>query len=421
MKRAFLFLAVAMLYCNTTLAQEPDPDPNLLWKTENGYDRFLVHPNGNILAGKYSTEVELDGNTGLIIREFPYPAVFYDISPDGKYISALTDQRCVIDYETQEVVVRFTNENTFPKFMPDSKTLVYFVIEKIGELKGNLRLQSYNIETNRYSTSEQQISNTTSGAISVSPNGRYVATGGRYFDASDNEYTRLILWNAQTLEPIRVLGEFENFNQVRSIKFSPDSKLVGFQVYLDNLYIYNTDDYSLYKRYEGYVDVEHSVFGFCFFPNNLLGYGNSIGGGSTDPFYIKIEDLNTSKLLYNNRTLWSNGMEYNPLSKTWLVQSLSIYCYDFEKILSGASIEPEIPNPFSVDYVNNSLSIRNYTFVANTINCTISDISGRVVRNLNLNTSTNEIRIPLKLLSGTYFLHIKDGNKEYVSKFLVTN
>jgi len=111
MKRAFLLFAVAILLCNITQAQEPDPDPNLLWVSdpswENGFHRFLVHPNGNILAGIGSTEFELDGNTGLIIRKFPYPAVFYDISPDGKYISALTDQRCVIDYETEEVVATF--------------------------------------------------------------------------------------------------------------------------------------------------------------------------------------------------------------------------------------------------------------------------------------------------------------------------
>ena len=114
-------------------------------------------------------------------------------------------------------------------------------------------------------------------------------------------------------------------------------------------------------------------------------------------------------------------MEYNPLSKTWLVQSLSIYSYDFEKILSGAGIKPELPNPFTVEYNNNSLNIRNYTFITNSINCTITNINGRVLRNINMNTSTGDIRIPIKLMSGTYFLHIKDGSKEYVSKFLVIN
>ncbi len=224
----------------------------------------------------------------------------------------------------------------------------------------------------------------------------------------------MILWDAQTLDTIRILADLESrFDG--SIKFSPDSRLVGFQVYLDDLYIYKTDDYSLFKHYGGL-----SVFGFCFLPNNLLGYANVTAGGSTDPLYTRIENLNTSELLYNDSN-WGNDMEYNPRYNTWLVKRYRIDCYNLQKILAGASIEPEIQNPFTVEYLNNSLSIRNYTFGTNSINCSITDINGRVIRNINLNTSMGDIRIPIKLLSGTYFLHIKDGSKEYVSKFLVTN
>ncbi|PKL86138.1 MAG: hypothetical protein CVV22_04415 [Ignavibacteriae bacterium HGW-Ignavibacteriae-1] len=411
MKRAFVLFVVAMLYCNFSLAQEPEPetDPNLLWKTEDYYTRFLVHPNGNILAGKYSTEVELDGKTGEVIREFPYQLIIYDISPDGKYISALTDQRCVIDYETQEVVVRFTNENTYPKFMPDSKTLVYFVIEKIGALSGNLRLRSYNIDTKRYLTSEQKISNTTTGAISISPDGRFVATEGWYYKYDDEGVTHLLLWDAQTLEPIRVLGEFEYFNSINSIKFSPDSRLVGFVVSGHGLYMYNTDNFSLYKFYG-------STYGVGFISNDFI----AIGTYWNQLITFEIINLNDGKSIYK-RNDFTGMPEYNIFNNTLIVNYAYLYCYDFEKILSGASVEPETPNPFTVECTNNTLSIRNYTFGANSINCTISDINGRVLSNINLNTSTNEIRIPIKLLNGTYFLHIKDGGKEYVAKFCVVN
>ncbi|MCO5250060.1 MAG: T9SS type A sorting domain-containing protein [Candidatus Kapabacteria bacterium] len=413
MKRAFIYIVAVMLYCNPVWADEPDP--NLLWKTENFYDRFLVHPNGNILAGKGSTGFELDGNTGEIIREFPYQLIIYDVSPDGKYISALTDQRCVIDYETEEVITRFTNENTFPQFMPDSKTLIYFVIEKIGELKGNLKLQSYNIETKRYSTSTQQISSTTSGAISVSPDGRFVATGGRFFDMDDNEYTRLILWDALTLESIKILSTKENFNSVRSIKFSPDSRLVGFQVYLDNLYIYNTDDYSLYKNYSKNSG-KFPTSGFGFITNEYVALGN----GYAQPPVFNLVKLNNDQIIFTKNN--SSGIsDYNEAKNTMIVNYGVIYCYDFEKILTGASIESEIPNPFTVEYINNTINIKNYTFGTNHINCSITDINGRVLRNMNLNPSIGELRIPIKLLSGTYFLHIKDGSKEYVSKFLVVD
>jgi WD40 repeat protein len=415
MIRALLFFAVAILFCNTTLAQEPEPDPNLLWKTEDFYHRFLVHPNGNILAGIGSTEFELDGNTGEIIREFPYQVIFYDISPDGKYISALTDQRCVIDYETEEVIARFTTENTFPKFMPDSKTLIYFIIEKIGELKGNIKLQSYNIETNKYSTSVQQISNTTSGQISVSPDGRYVATGGRYFDASDNEYTRLILWNAQTLEPIKILGQFEDFNEVRSIKFSPDSRLVGFVVYSSNLYIYKSEDFSLYRNYNQ-SNGNFPSSGFGFITNDYV----ALGDGYATPPAFNLVKLENEQIIYSKND-FAGISEYNQINNSMIVNHGVIYSFDLEKILSGANITPEIPSPFSVEYMTNTLFIKNHNFNSLQLSVQITDINGRIIRNIDLHTSTGDIRIPIKLLSGTYFLHIKDGNKEYVSKFLVTN
>ncbi len=407
MKRAFLFFAVAILFCNTTLAQEPDPDPNLLWVTEQGYRRFLVHPNGNILAGIGSTEFELDGNTGKIIREFPYPAVFYDISPDGKYISALTDWRCVIDYETEEVIVRFTQIDTHPKFMPDSKTLICFLNDPIGVLNGNLQLMSYNIETNGYRVSENILNNTTTGNITISPDGRFVATGGRFRGNYGVEYTRLVLWDAQTLEPIKILGEFENSNEVRSIKFSPDSRLVGFGVAGTKIYIYDTGNYSLYKFYG-------STYGFGFLTNDFM----AIGNGNIQPPSLDIVKIDTEQKIYSINNS-GGSTEYNGINNTMVVIYGYLYCYDFNKILSGASIKPEIPNPFTVEYLNNTLSIRNYAFVGNSINCSITDINGRIIRNFDLHLTTGDIQIPIKLLTGTYFLHIKDGGKEYVSKFLV--
>ena len=406
MKRAFLFLAVAMLFCNPTLAQEPDPDPNLLWVTENYYTRFLVLPNGNILAGKHSTEVELDGNTGEIIREFPYPTVFYDVSPDGKYISALTDWMCVIDYETEEVIVRYTQINTSAKFMPDSKTLVCYWNEPVGVLNGNLELMSYNIETKGYRVSENSLKNTTTGIIAVSPDGRFVATGGRHRDGVD-DYTHLVLWDAQTLEPIKILGEFENANEVRSIIFSTDSRLVGFSLLGAILYIYDTDNFSL-NKYDG------SIYGFGFVTNDFI----AIGNGKIDPPELNLVKLDNDQILYSINNSGGNAV-HNITNNTMIVIYGFLYCYDFEKILTGASIEPKITNPFMVEYTNNSLSTRNFTFVTNQISCSITDVNGRVIRKINLNTSTNEIRIPIKLISGTYFLHIKDGSKEYVSKFLV--
>ncbi|PKL84541.1 MAG: hypothetical protein CVV22_12430 [Ignavibacteriae bacterium HGW-Ignavibacteriae-1] len=336
MKRAFLFLAVAMLYCNFSLAQEPDPDPNLLWKTENGYDRFLVHPNGNILAGKGFTEVELDGNTGEIIREFPHPiAVFYDVSPDGKYISGLADsnRRCVIDYDSEEILEKFTTSNSSPKFMPDNKTLIYS-LEEPGS--GAFKLASFNMETNQHSLSPNNFENTQIGNPSISPDGRFVATGGWYYRTNNEGDTHLLLWDAQTLEPIRVLGEFENFNEVRSIKFSPDSRLVGFGVYPDDLNIYETENLSHFK-YDG------SIYGFGFVTSDFI----AIGNGKIDPPELNLVKLETDQIIYSINNSGGSAL-HNKDNNTMIVIYGHLYCYDFEKILSGASIKTEIQNPFTV-------------------------------------------------------------------------
>jgi hypothetical protein len=413
MKRAFLLLIAVMLYCNPVWADEPDP--NLLWVTEQGYIRFLVHPNGNILAGagilveEGSREFELDGNTGMIIREFDSPVIFFDVSPDGKYISAndKNNWKCVIDYETGEVIHQFTKLHTKPKFMPDSRTLVYFVNEPISGLKGNLKLQSYNIDTKKYNSSANFIQNTTSETIAISPDGRFIATSGRNFDSDEDGYTQLILWDAETLAPIKYLKEFESYQPVRSIKFSPDSRLVGYGVYPDDLYIYSIDNYELFKHYD-------SIYGFGILTNDFM----AIGNGNIQPPSLDIVKIDSDTKIYSINNSGGNA-EYNRINNTMVVIYGYLYCYDFEKILSGASIEPDIPNPFTVEYETNNLFIKNHNFTAMQPSAQIADINGKIIRHIELNPSTGDIRIPIKLMSGTYFLHIKDGGKEYVDKFLV--
>ncbi len=421
MKKHCILTVISAFILFSSFSKADDPDPNLLWKTDEFYLRFLVHPNGNILAGtgsgvdEGSKEYELNVNTGTRLREFESPLYFFDISHDGNYISAMDEstQRCVLDYETGEVIARLTKDETYPKFLPDNRTLVYAFIEPIGELNGNTRLQSYNFETGDYKTSENLIRYTTTRMIAVSPDGKYIATGGAYFGPSGKNYIRLILWDAQTLEPIKILGEFENSREVRSIKFSPDSKLVGFQVYWSDLYLYKTNDYSLYKHYNN-DNMLNGVMGFGFIANDFI----AVGSDENNVQNFEIINLSNNVTVYKRNDFTGLG-DYNDFNNTLIVLRNDLYCFDFDKILTGANIEPEIPNPFKVEYLNNTLSIRNYTFVTNSINCTITDISGRIIRNMNLNTSTTEIRIPIKLLSGTYFLHIKDGDKEYVNKFLV--
>jgi hypothetical protein len=144
----------------------------------------------------------------------------------------------------------------------------------------------------------------------------------------------------------------------------------------------------------------------------------AIGNGNIQPPSLDIVKIDSDTKIYSINNSGGNA-EYNRINNTMVVIYGYLYCYDFEKILSGASIEPDIPNPFTVEYETNNLFIKNHNFTAMQPSAQIADINGKIIRHIELNPSTGDIRIPIKLMSGTYFLHIKDGGKEYVDKFLV--
>jgi WD40 repeat protein len=402
MKRAFFLFVVAMLYCNFLLAQEPEPDPNLLWTTEDYYNSFVIHPNGNIIASKGLAVTELNGNTGEIIREFPFYFEFYALSKDGKYLAGGIDSLILIDYETAEIVKTFdVAGSSRVVFMPDNERLLI----KTSYEEPELQFCLYN-----YITDEKNFFGVGSDigiwSFTISPDGRFLAIGGFIFNQAGENKTTLMLYDALTWQPIRNLATFDEDNEVRSIKFSPDSRLVGFGVYLSNLYIYNTETYQLFKHFP--------ATGFGFITNDYV----ALGSGYAQPPVFNLVKLDNEQIIYSKND-FAGISEYNQVYNSMIVNHGVIYSFDFVKILTGASIEPEIPIQFTVEYLNNTLSIRNFVFGANSINCSITDIKGRVIRNMNLTTVMNEILIPIKLLSGTYFLHIKDGVNEYVSKFLV--
>ncbi len=407
MKRAFVLFAVAILLCNTTLAQEPDPDPNLIWKTENGYNSFVIHPNGNIIASKGLEVAELNGNTGEIIREFPFYFEFYALSKDGKYLAGGIDGLVLIDYETGEIVKELDVPNTnLIAFMPDNVNLL-IKTSLFSDPEKQFCLYNYIDDTVKYFTINYSIG---IWNFTISPDGKFLAIGGFIYNTGEENKTILMLYDAVTWKPIKNLATFDEDNEVRSIKFSPDSRLVGFHVYAYKLYVFYTENFTLYKY-------DDSAAGFGFITNDFL----AIGGGSFNPpLTFKLLKLLTEEIIYS-KINFTGSSEHNPTNNSIVVYDGNLYCLDFEKILMGTSIEPEITNPFIVEYINNDLLIKNYNFNSLQLTVHIADINGKMIRQIELKTSKGELRIPIKLISGTYFLHIKDGGKEYVAKFLVTN
>ncbi len=405
MKRAFLFFAVAILLCNTTLAQEPDPDPNLIWKTDSSYSTFVIHPDGNIVASKGLEVFELNGNTGEVIREFPFYFEFYALSKDGKYLAGGLEGLVLIDYETGEVVKTLDlHGSSRVVFMPDNERLLI----KTSYEESELQFCIYNYITDKKSFFGVG-SNIGIWNFTISPDGKFLAIGGFIFKNGEENKTILLLCDAVTWKPIKTLATIDADIEVNSIKFSPDSRFVGFGLNGEHLHVYNIEKLTLHKYYD-------SVFGFGFFTNDFI----TIVGATLKPLFLKIVKLGNNEIIYTKKK-FSGYPEHNETNNSMVLLNEKIHCYDFEKIFIGASIDTENLAPFTFEYKNNTLHINNPNFKSSQITGQIADLNSKIIRALEFNKPTCNLAIPLELLNGTYFLHIKDGGKEYVSKFWVVN
>ncbi|MCO5250620.1 MAG: hypothetical protein M9949_04275 [Candidatus Kapabacteria bacterium] len=406
MKRAFLFLAFAMLYCNFTLAQEPEPDPNLIWKTENSYDSFVIHPNGNIIASKGLEVYELNGTTGEIIREFPFYFEFYALSKDGKYLAGGIDGLILIDYETGEIAkeldIPITN---LMDFLPDNKNLL-IKTSLFSDPASQFCLYNYIDDTVKYFTINYEIG---IWNFTISPDGKFLAIGGFIYKTGEENKTILMLCDALTGKPIKNLATIDADKEVNSIKFSPDSRFVGFGLNGDHLHVYNIEKLTLHKYYD-------SVFGFGFFTNDFI----TIVGATLKPQFLKIVKLGNNEIIYTKKK-FSGYPEHNETNNSMVLLNEKIHCFDFEKIFIGASIDTENLAPFTFEYKDKTLHINNPNFKSLQITGQIADLNGKIIRELEFNKPTCNLPIPLELLSGTYFLHLKDGDKEYVGRFWVVN
>jgi WD40 repeat protein len=427
MKKCVLFCFTAiLLFIADASPGLGQLDPNILWVSDSTlgfFDGFAIHPNGNIIAyhngfsdfGQIMDTlkvVELDGKTGKFIRKFPVFSSYDDISKlqvsqDGKYIITSYSELNILNYETGLLFRKIPNFSQFTIF-PDNNRIIGRYSKFPSTLDSALIMYDIQKDQKIHFRVDYGVTST-----AVSPDGKYFATGGRANknkDGTGQDLTILTLWNAETLKPIKTLGQFDGSNDVSSIKYSPDGKYVGFQVYSSDLYIYNTTDFSLFKHYNK-NNIEYGVSGFCFINNNFI----AIFGKT------RIIRLSDDKQIYSFTPLGSINpiIEYNNFNNTLVEAAYYIYLFDLNKIMT--TVKDNIPEEiFSVTYSYGILSLENIQTINNTLGVTILDISGKIIRKLNIPYSNGAVKIPMKLMNGTYILSIKDGEKEYSSKFLVT-
>jgi len=414
MKLKMLLFAVLILGTYSLYGQKPmEDDPYLLWQTTDplGYSGFVIHPNGNIIANRNAEIFELDGNTGQVIKTFP---VFVgidintmDVTKDGKILGAGYGNIILYDLANDTVIGGVSETNGKFAFFPNSKRFIARTTNGYGS-----NLMIYNLETKEKTVFGV---NYAVWGLATSPDGKYFATGGTSseFDIIDGEvyYTILTLWDAETLQPIKELAKIGGDFEVRSIKFSPDGKYVGVFKSLVDVLIFELDNNENIKNFLG--------GNFCILKNNLLAFYSS--NFPIAPPDIIIKDFLNDKQLYSKRAKnGGNNIEHNHFYNSVIFQDAGqLFSLDLNKILTSVN-EPIQQDKFTVQYIKDSLILSGFNSISGQINITISDISGKVIRKLNVPVTNSEIRIPLILPNGTYLIHVQDGNNEFTSKFLVT-
>ena len=394
-------------------------DPNVLWKTDDslgGFTGFQIHPSGNLIANHNCEFFEIDGKTGQRIRSFPviygYSGVSNatTISKNGRYFAAgfdgtgrggTTNDIYIFDYATGSVVKQLKNYGEALYFLNDSKRLV------IRAYKGSLTIYDIEKDTSYYNDAKMFVQ-----IITVSDDGKFIATGGVSLNYDGKQYSIIKLWDATTLKQINEYKLEEGTRDLLSLKFSSDSKYVAAVLYIYDLYIYRTDDFSLFKHYNK-DNTANGVYGFCFIDNNYIGM-------KSDKTYIV--RLSDDKTIFSSYTFMGpkDVLEFNKSNNTLVVAAVNLIAYDLNKIMT--TVKDDSKNQkFTITFSNNILSIDNLVLVSTNPKITISDINGKIIRQMDLSLSNGGIKIPIKLISGTYLIDITDGKKQYSSKFIVEN
>ncbi len=412
--KAWLFSVVALvlLLSNYFSVWAEEPDPRILWvnKELNQIEGFAVHPNGNVFAYKSNMIYEIDGKDGKQISSFksPIEIVTFNITDDGKYLVTGGAEIVKTDLETKES--QKISKGDIVCCKPNSHEIAY---KSWGNSDSSIVIYDMDTQARLYIKTEEAIRN-----IAFSPDGKYYATAGVKEDLGGNFITVFKLWDAQSLKLIKELALYNNSNkQIAKIEFSNDSKMVAFKN-LDNTQI-NIFDIQSFKPIKNYTIESYGDYmtGFSWIENNthiILSKSITLCN-ITDEFRKVIYDF----------TGWGHQIETDFVNNRMITRSgppflgSMLISWDLNKVLSNIN-EEIISKTISSKYYHSTLIINNLSDSSNNIRISISDVTGKLIRDLNFPTQKSEIRIPLSLPIGTYLLHLKNGNQEYSSKFIIT-
>ncbi len=410
---------VVVLMCNLYVGRAIEPDPRVLWVADSALGRvdgFAVHPNGNIFSHRNGIVSEIDGKTGKLIRTLP--AFGYktkinsiDIAYDGKFMVTSTDG--VIVTELVSGIFQNIGNGNEAVFLPNSYKVAFRANKThYGIVSGHdSSIVILDIESGerRYVKTEEMITK-----IAFSPDGRFMATAGSREKNDGSFYTTLKLWDTTTLTLIKELVRYENQNyQIAKIQFSPDNNLVAFFGDM-GLTIFDIEKLNIFKHYT------NSSFGLDISRFTFIGSE-----------YIGIQSEKTSILRFSNDTridiyefpTRAFMMETNKNNSILYAGTgylgNSIIAFDLKQIFSDVK-DSNLQLNIQTKYHDGVLNITGFVPINDTLAIEIFDINGKIMNRIEQQVNGIELRIPIVLPIGIYLLNLKDGNKEYSTKFMVT-
>ncbi len=393
-------------------------DPNILWVADSAIGRidgFAVHPNGNLFIHRKGVVSEINGTDGKKIKELTKVGKFgeiesIDISSDGNLL--VTGYDDVVIHNLTDFSTKIVARGSRVVFLPNQQKIAYRSMGYIETKGSDSSIVILDLETNL----RRHIKTTDlMESFAFSPDGRFLATGGVLREGGGKVSVTLRLWDANTLLHIKELKNIaDNNSDTHKIQFSDDSKKVGFQVGWDNLYIFNTETFSLEKLYNEET-INLSIRDFTFISNEYIGIQSektSIIRLSDD--HIKnLFDFGVRGFIGINKTkeVLFSGTGYPK-------QFGPIRAWDLNKVFSSVENETE-STQIQASYQKGTLTLSGIHSVSNNVNIEIFDINGKLVHKIDSQHISSEMRVPLKLANGTYLIQIIDGSQTHSGKFLV--
>ncbi len=439
MKRAFLFFAVAILFCNTTLAQEPDPDP-LVWKKHIGGEISTVKfsPDGQFIyvLSKGFKPMQLLTETGDIVKEYEgFKLTFntynenMDISNDGSRLFAADTGNTVHIWDTETGELIKTLDAGYETWnIPDcialsvsERYLAVYVWYRIYDSPWSESISSIHIwDVNTYEkiTTFTPQAPTKLHTIKFSDDGRFLAITYVPFTNDVESETGTILYNSGTWDTYGAFWGHKDMSVTKYVAFSPDGTKMATCSWSYQVKVWDIAERRLITDIVTQWGRVESVL----FTNNEHVYAGN--GVSSNYHNLQGWDLsNNNKEVFNFEGIRPSTIDYNPI-----VDKICGARFR-EMVLLKPTITTSINEPFkqsitaSPNPANNSIRISFNLPKSGLTNVEISDVNSRMIHKLHtgfLESGQHIFVWDTKAIpTGVYFCKISSKNFNESVKIIV--